>query len=73
MFSDGHVHDASPCVANAPLSMREMKRMIARLMPASNDDMSDLDAERLRVSRGADMREGLRAFLERRPPMFLGR
>jgi enoyl-CoA hydratase/carnithine racemase len=58
---------------NAPLSLRTMKRMIDSLAPALPDDVrAPLEAERLRVSTSEDMREGLRAFFERRPAVFRG-
>ena len=58
---------------NAPLSLRAMKGMLAALgatfLP---DDHERFDAERFAVSRSQDMREGLQAFFERRPPKFTG-
>ena len=57
----------------APLALREMKRAIAQLSsnpsPAAE---AELDRIRLDVSRSADLREGLSAFLGRRQPIFRG-
>lgn len=59
--------------ANAPLSVRIMKRTLVRLMefrdPVPHDD---LDAEVRRVSASDDAREGIAARLERRTPSFRG-
>jgi enoyl-CoA hydratase len=58
---------------NAPLSLRAMKRILDRLSPAvTADDRAPFEAERLRISTSEDMREGLRAFFERRPAVFRG-
>jgi enoyl-CoA hydratase len=59
--------------ANAPLSLRAMKGMLAALGSTFGaDEVERFDAERLAVSRSQDMREGLQAFFERRPPRFTG-
>jgi enoyl-CoA hydratase/carnithine racemase len=58
---------------NAPLSLRAMKAMLAAL--GSTFDAGDLerfDDERVAISRSQDMREGLQAFFQRRPPRFTG-
>jgi enoyl-CoA hydratase len=58
---------------HAPLSLRAMKAMLAAL--GSRFEQSEIerfDRERLAVSSSEDMREGLRAFFERRPPVFTG-
>jgi enoyl-CoA hydratase/carnithine racemase len=58
---------------NAPLSLRAMKAMLAALGPTFRpDDLERFDAERVAISRSEDMREGLRAFFERRPATFTG-
>jgi enoyl-CoA hydratase/carnithine racemase len=64
---------AQRIAANAPLAVREMKRVL-RHTSSSGLGVSDpgLDAGRVRVSQSADVREGLQAFLERRPAMFRG-
>jgi enoyl-CoA hydratase len=59
--------------ANAPLSLRAMKAMLAALGSTFwPHDVERFDVERLAVSRSQDMREGLQAFFERRPPRFTG-
>jgi enoyl-CoA hydratase len=65
---------AERIAANAPLAVREMKRLLRRTAPSSAlGGDAELDAARLRVSRSDDVREGLQAFLERRTPVFRGR
>ena len=58
---------------NAPLSLRAMKAMLSALGSTfRSDEIERFDAERLAVSRSQDMKEGLQAFFERRPPRFIG-
>jgi enoyl-CoA hydratase/carnithine racemase len=60
--------------ANAPLAVREMKRVITQLLPGTDSHVvEELNSARIRISQSADLREGLRAFLERRTPVFSGR
>jgi enoyl-CoA hydratase len=57
----------------APLSLREMKRAIARMTHSLDPQvLAELDAARISISRSADMHEGLQSFLERRRPVFRG-
>ncbi len=60
--------------ANAPLSMRIMKRTLVRMM-AFRDLVphDDINEEVRRVSASEDAREGVSARLERRAPRFRGR
>ena len=59
--------------ANAPLSVRIMKRTLVRLMEFRDTvPHDDLDAEVRRVSASGDAREGIAARLERRAPTFRG-
>ena len=59
--------------ANAPLSLRIMKRTLVRLMEFRDSvPHDDLDAEVRRVSASDDAREGIAARLERRTPVFRG-
>jgi enoyl-CoA hydratase len=59
--------------ANAPLSLLAMKQLLDRLghflTPQERDAFEN---ERLRIGGSEDMREGLRAFFERRTPVFRG-
>ena len=58
---------------NAPLSLRAMKAMLAALGSTFQPrDVERFDAERVAISRSQDMREGLQAFFQRRPPRFTG-
>ena len=59
--------------ANAPLSVRIMKRTLVRLMDFRDAvPHDDLDAEVRRVSGSDDAREGIAARLARRTPAFRG-
>jgi len=59
--------------SNAPLSLRAMKAMLVALGPRFQPgDLERFDAERVAISRSEDMREGLQAFFQRRPPKFTG-
>jgi len=59
--------------ANAPLSMRIMKRTLVRQMAFWHDQPhADINAEVAEVSGSADAREGITARLERRPAAFRG-
>ena len=58
---------------NAPLSVVAMKRMLNRFgQVLAEADRRHFESERLRISESEDMREGLQAFFERRPPNFRG-
>lgn len=59
--------------ANAPLSVRVMKRTLVRMMDFRDAvPHDDLDAEVRRVSASDDAREGIAARLARRKPAFRG-
>jgi enoyl-CoA hydratase/carnithine racemase len=58
---------------NAPLSLRAMKAMLQALGSTFHPaDMDRFEADRVAISRSQDMREGLEAFFQRRPPEFTG-
>jgi enoyl-CoA hydratase/carnithine racemase len=61
---------------NAPLSQRGNKRVIAELLRAEAELPTDVEEELIELRRASfasrDMREGMRAFAERRPPRWSG-
>ena len=59
--------------ANAPLAVREMKRLLRRTAASAalGGDVQ-FDEARRRISQSDDVREGLEAFLGRRTPVFRG-
>lgn len=68
---------ACELAANAPLSQRGNKRVIAALLAAEGELEPDIEAELIELRRASfasqDMREGMRAFAERRAPRWQGR
>jgi enoyl-CoA hydratase/carnithine racemase len=62
--------------ANAPLSQTGNKRVIEALLAAEGELAPDVEAELIELRRASfasqDMREGMRAFAERRPPRWRG-
>jgi enoyl-CoA hydratase/carnithine racemase len=68
---------ASELASNAPLSQLGNKRVIAELLRAESELTSDVEADLVELRRASfashDMREGMRAFAERRPPRWSGR
>lgn len=67
---------AAELAGNAPLSQRGNKRVIAALLAAEAELPHDVEQELIELRRASfaskDMREGMRAFAERRTPRWLG-
>jgi enoyl-CoA hydratase/carnithine racemase len=65
---------AAELAGNAPLSQRGNKRVIAALLAAEGELAHDVEAELIELRRASfasrDMREGMRAFAEKRPPRW---
>jgi enoyl-CoA hydratase/carnithine racemase len=57
---------------HAPLALAGIKAAILRATPRREVDHADLDALLNRVRQSADALEGVRAMLEKRPPVFRG-
>ena len=68
---------AAELAGNAPLSQRGNKRVIAALLAAESDLPAEVEQELIELRRASfasqDMREGMRAFAERRPARWQGR
>jgi enoyl-CoA hydratase/carnithine racemase len=68
---------AEELAANAPLSVRGNKRVIRELLRAGTDLDPDVERELIELRRACfeseDMREGVRAFAEKRPARWRGR
>jgi enoyl-CoA hydratase len=65
---------AAELAANAPLAVRGFKLEIARAgQPDADRYQHDMHALMVRVMGSEDAREGLQAFLEKRPPQYTGR
>jgi enoyl-CoA hydratase/carnithine racemase len=68
---------AQELAANAPLSQRGNKRVIAALLAAQGKLAPAVEEELIGLRHGSfasqDMREGMRAFAEKRPPRWSGR
>src|SRR5581483_9293788 len=63
--------DAATVAANAPLSLRTMKKSLRRSMSAAFDAWHDDILEMGRMVRASkDAKEGIRAFLEKRKPVW---
>lgn len=70
------VATAGELAANAPLSQLGNKRVIAALLQEHSRLPADLEEELIELRRASfassDMREGMRAFAEKRPPVWRG-
>ncbi len=67
---------AATLAGNAPLSQRGNKRVIEQLLEHEGRLPADVEEELIELRRASfassDMREGMRAFAERRPPRWRG-
>jgi enoyl-CoA hydratase/carnithine racemase len=67
---------AAELAGNAPLSQTGNKRVIAALLDAEGELPEDVEEELIELRRASfasqDMREGMRAFAEKRPPRWRG-
>jgi enoyl-CoA hydratase/carnithine racemase len=67
---------AGELAGNAPLSQTGNKRVIAALLSAEGELPAEVEEELIELRRASfasrDMREGMRAFAERRPPRWRG-
>jgi enoyl-CoA hydratase/carnithine racemase len=68
---------AAELAGNAPLSQKGNKRVIAALLAAEGELEPEIEQELIELRRASfaseDMREGMKAFAERRPPRWTGR
>jgi enoyl-CoA hydratase/carnithine racemase len=67
---------AAELASNAPLSQKGNKRVIAALLSAEGELAPEVEQELIELRRASfasqDMREGMRAFAEKRAPRWLG-
>ncbi len=72
-LASGAAKWAATIAGNAPLSVRAMKQMIARVTSTAFEvEHQDLDELGNKVRTSQDAREGVRAFLEKRKPVWRG-
>jgi enoyl-CoA hydratase/carnithine racemase len=79
LVEDGQAVEAALALAariatNSPLAVRESRRVILATNRLSDEESFAVSAAALAVvTRSVDFREGLAAFLEKRPPVWTGR
>jgi enoyl-CoA hydratase/carnithine racemase len=75
-LEDVALQTAAELAGNAPLSQVGNKRVIAALLHAQSELEEEVEAELIELRRASfaskDMREGMRAFAEKRPPRWRG-
>ncbi len=65
---------AEQLLDSAPLVIGAIKQLVARVMPTGPiERMVAVSQTIARVRRSEDLKEGIRAFKERRKPVFKGR
>jgi enoyl-CoA hydratase/carnithine racemase len=68
---------ATQLAANAPLSVRGIKRVIRQVLASQAELSAEVEEELIELRRASfdseDMQEGLRAFAQKRPPRWQGR
>jgi enoyl-CoA hydratase len=78
LVEDGHAVDAALAlaeriIANSPLAVRESRRVLLATSRLGDEESFAISNEALSVvTRSVDFREGLAAFIEKRPPMWTG-
>jgi enoyl-CoA hydratase/carnithine racemase len=70
---DGAIELAAAIARGAPLGIRQARRAIAAAHRALSDGMAEENGLYETVLVSQDRREGIRAFVEKRPPRFEGR
>ncbi|MGH7964141.1 MAG: crotonase/enoyl-CoA hydratase family protein, partial [Candidatus Binatia bacterium] len=61
-------------VANSPVAVRKIKETVLRALSVSFDEGFQIESENARmVLATEDAKEGPRAFMEKRPPRYVGR
>jgi enoyl-CoA hydratase len=71
---DGAIALAEQVCANAPLAVRESRKIVLEATNAPDDVGWKMSAEGMgRVMQSEDLQEGLMAFIEKRPPVWKGK
>jgi enoyl-CoA hydratase/carnithine racemase len=74
MLTQGALETAQRLAANAPISMRLVKQVLNRSYDLDLESVMALETEgTLECIASEDMREGIQAFMENRPPVYKGK